>query len=211
MNTKSRARIIISAIITGLMMLFLIGTGIAGLAKSGSANPNAVKKGEVCEFAAFYAEEAYEIKNSVNFIPTGKEHFYVMVTEDDVVRYLVRAKPSWINKRFPDEGFAEYDDVVVKGLVCEFDYEIKQQIRKEGGELFTDGTLSGTYYIDMRYKEFAWLRILCGLAFGAVLVFGNLMSATLRGNKFLGAIFGIVSLGVAVLLLYTLSVGGMGF
>lgn len=211
---RSRFAMVLSVIIMALCMIFFIGTGVAALAKSGSVSPDSAQKGDVCEFTAVYAFKAFEVENSVNFIPTGKEHYYLMYTKDDAVRYLVRAKPSWIKKRFDENGLAVGLGQKIKGLVAPFDYEIKDDVRELNAAILLEniGSLSTNNYIDARYKEFAWLRIFSGIGFVVVVVFLRLatISGFFQGNKLLKALFGVISLGVSLLLLYTLSVGGVG-
>lgn len=203
-----------SVIIMAVCMVFFIGTGVAALAKSGSFSPDSAQKGELCEFTAVYAFEAFEVSNSVNFIPTGKERYYLMYTEDGAVRYLVRAKSSWIEKHFDENGLAVGLGQKIKGLVASFDYEIKDDVRELNAALLLEniGSLSTSYYIDARYKEFGWLRIFSGIGFVVVAVFLRLaaISGIFQGNKLLKAIFGVVTLGVSILMIYTLSVGGVG-
>lgn len=205
---------VFSVIIMAVCMVFFIGTGVAALAKSGSVSPDSAQKGELCEFTAVYAFEAFEVSNSVNFIPTGKERYYLMYTEDGAVRYLVRAKSSWIEKHFDENGLAVGLGQKIKGLVASFDYEIKDDVRELNAALLleTIGSLSTSYYIDARYKEFGWLRIFSGIGFVVVAVFLRLaaISGIFQGNKLLKAIFGVVTLGVSILMIYTLSVGGVG-
>ena len=214
MRTRGKVAMVFSVIIMALCMLFFVGTGVAALAKSGSASPERAQKGEVCEFTAMYAFEAFEVENSVNFIPTGKERYYLMYTEDGAVRYLVRAKSSWIKKRFDENGIAVGFGQKVKGLVSSYDYEIKDDVRALNAALVLENinSLSSSYYIDTRYKEFGVLRIFSGIGFIVVVVFLRLaaVSGVFRGNKFLKAVFGVVSLGVSLLMIYTLSVGGVG-
>lgn len=212
---KTRGKIIISAIIMGLMMLFLIGTGVAALAKSGSVSPDRAQKGELCEFNAVYAFKAFEVENSVNLIPTGKEHYYLMSTDDGVVRYLVRAKPSWIKKHFGASGLAVGNSQKIKGLVSSFDYELKDDLRDLNAALVLENIngLNISYYIDARYKEFGWMRIFSGIGYTVAFLFMRLatVNGMLQGNKFLKGIFAVVFLGITVLLLYTISVGGVWF
>lgn len=216
---RNRFVTIFSYVILAGCMIWFIGSGVAVLSKKGSASPSSVQKGEVCEFTAIYTDEAFEVKNSVNFIPTGKEHYYLMVSEDGLVKYLVRAKPSWINKHFTGNGFAESSDVKIKGIVARMDYDLTKEVRDMNNELIANGTLTAaesintSYYIDARYKEFGRLRIFSGIGVivvGVLFYFG-MMSGMLQNNKFIKAIFGIVSVGIALLMIYTLSVGGFGF
>lgn len=215
---RSRFAMVFSVIIMAVCMVFFIGTGVAALVKKGSVSPEVAQKGEVCEFTAVYAVEAFEVSNSVNFIPTGKEHYYLMSTEDRVVRYLVRAKPSWIKKHFGESGLAVGYGQKITGIVTRVDYELKDDLREMNNELVSSGALtaaeafSTSYFIDARYKEFGILRIFSGIGFVAFGLFARFaaVSGILKGNKFMRAVFGLVSLGVAILLIYTLSVGGVG-
>lgn len=214
---RNRFVTIFSYVILAGCMIWFIGSGVAVLSKKGSVSPDHASKGEVCEFSAIYTDEAFEVKNSVNFIPTGKEHYYLMVSEDGFVRFLVRAKPSWIKKHFADNGFAEGGGVKIKGIVVRMDYDLTKEVRDMnsklvGGTLTAEESINTSYYIDARYKEFGRLRIFSGIGVivvGVLFYFG-MMSGILQNNKFIKAVFGIVSVGIALLLIYTLSVGGFG-
>ena len=204
-------------VVVAICLLFLVVTGAVSLLKNGSVSPEAAQQGDVCEFTATFADEALEMKHTVNFIPTGREHYYLAVSEDGLVRFLVRAKPSWIDKHFGSSGFAE-GGVTIKGRVVRVDYEMIKEINELNIQLLkndivtSSGTLNTNFYIDARYKEFGLLRILCGvgLIVVGVLVFFGIRSGVLPNNKGIALVVGLVSLGVAVLTLYTLTVGGSG-
>lgn len=201
-----------------ICLLVLVVTGAFSLLKNGSVPPDAAQQGDVCEFTAIFADEVLEMKHSINFIPTGKEHYYLAVSDDGLVRFLVRAKPSWIDKRFGDRGFSEDGGVKIKGNVVRVEYEMIKEINElntrliQEGIVTSGGALSTNYYIDARYKEFGLLRILCGVGIIAVgvLVFFGIRSGMLPNNKAIALVVALVSLGVAVLTIYTLSVGGTG-
>ena len=205
------------AVFFAICLLFLIVTGAMSLLKNGSVSPNAADRGDVCEFTAVAAGKALEMKHTLNFIPTGKEHYYLAVSEDGLVQFLVRAKPSWIDKHFGDSGSSE-DGVTIKGRIVRTEYEMISEINEiniklmQSGVITSDGALSTNYYIDARYKEFGLLRILCGVGITVVgvLVFFGVRSGMLPNNKGIALVVGLISLGVAVLTIYTLSVGGSG-
>lgn len=175
----------------------------------------AAHKGEVCEFTAQYAFKAFEISHSVNFIPTGSEHYYLMYSSDGTVEYLVRAKPSWIKKRFGASGLAVGNSQKIKGLVTSLDYDIKDEVRDLNAEMLLEniGSVSTSCYIDTRYIELGWMRIFSGIGYTVAFLFMRLatVNGMLQGNKFLKGIFAVVFLGVSVMLLYTISVGGVWF
>lgn len=217
---KARGRVLtaFSVLIFGACMIWFIVSGAVVLAKKGAVSPERAQKGDVCEFTAVFADEAFEIKNSVNFIPTGKEHYYLVASEDGIVRFLVRAKPSWIEQRFDSDGFAKGNGVKISGVVTRMDYEFKKDISEINGQLIKSGvitaseTLNTSYYIDARYKEFGRLRIFSGIG---VIVIGVLLrlgmiSGVLRSNKLIKAVLGAVTIAVSLLLIYTVSVGGVG-
>lgn len=218
MKAKSKFLTVFSYVILAGCLIWLIFSGAVALFKNGSALPDNARSGDVCEFTAIFADEAFEVENTVNFIPTGKEHYYLMVSEDGVVKFLVRAKPSWINKHFSDSGFAESGGVKIKGRVTSMDYKLTKEVADINNMLLRDGTLTAEeslnvyYYIDARYKEFGGLRLLCG---GGIVVLGVFFflgsrSGMLQSNKAVRIVLGVAALGIALLTIYTLTVGGIG-
>ena len=218
MKKRSKFLMVFGYVILVGSLLWLIISGAGALMKNGSAPPDIAQKGDVCEFTAIFADEAFEVKNSVNFIPTGKEHYYLAVSEDGIVRFLVRAKPSWINKRFADNGLAESGGVKIKGRVTRMDYKLTKEVSEMNTELIKDGTLTAAetinanYYIDARYKEFGRLRLLCGagIVVLGVLFFLGGRSGALQSNKAVATVLCVAAVGVGLLTIYTLSVGGSG-
>lgn len=217
MNRRGRFLARFGIVFFAICLLFLVVTGTVSLLKNGSVSPDAAGRGDVCEFTAVAAGKVLEMKHSVNFIPTGKEHYYMAVSEDGVVRFLVRAKPSWIEKNFGSSGVS-VTGVTVKGRLVRTEYEMIKEINEinirlmQNGIIESDEALSTSYYIDARYKEFGLLRIICGVGIivVAVLIFFGGRSGMLPNNKGIALLVGLVSLGVAVLTIYTLSVGGSG-
>lgn len=218
MKTKSKFLMVFRYVILAAVLLWLIVSGAVALIKNGSALPDDAQKGDVCEFTAFFADEAFEVENTVNFIPTGKEYYYLAVSEDGIVRFLVRAKPSWIDKNFPNSGFAKSGGVKIKGRIVSMDYKLIQEAKDINNMLLQSETLTAEeslnvyYYIDARYKEFGGLRLLCG---GGIVVIGVIFflgsrSGMLQSNNAVKIVFGIAAVGIALLTLYTLTVGGTG-
>lgn len=210
---KKKVSLVIAGLFWVAATLFFIISGAAALSKgSPTALTAGVSKGRLCEINADIAIEVFEIKNSVNFIPIGKEHYYLVAseTDEDFAPLLVRAKPSWIEKRFDEDGFALAGSVKIKGVVSGINYEVKSDINELNKELSQMGVkVSGDLYMDARYREFGVLRILSGVALivlGGLAVFMQI-SGVFQGNKLMRVVLAIVSLAGAVLMIYTLSVG----
>ncbi|MDE7398487.1 MAG: hypothetical protein K2N06_03070 [Oscillospiraceae bacterium] len=218
MKTKSKFLTVFGYVIMAAVLLWLIISGATALIKNGSASPDDAQKGDVCEFTAFFADEAFEVKNTINFIPTGKEHYYLAMSEDGIVRFLVRAKPSWIDKNFPLSGFSESGGVKIKGRIVSMDYKLIQEAKDINNVLLRSETITEEeslnvyYYIDARYKEFGGLRLLCGagIVVIGVLSFLGSRNGMLQSNNAVKIVFGVAAVGIALLTLYTLTVGGTG-
>lgn len=215
MTRKSIAAFIILIVFT----LFFLISGAAALLKNGSVPINSADKGDVCEFTAVYAFEVLELKHSVNLIPTGSDHYYLMMTNDNsAAPFLVRAKPSYIEKNFSG-GIAMLGSQKIKGRVTRLNYKATSEVSLINSKLLAENIITSGeklntyYYIDMRFKEFGGLRILCGIGFAALVTVGFIggRSGVLGkgGNKLLGGIFLILTLGLLALVLYTLSMSGI--
>ena len=207
MRTRNKIFAGFAYLILAACMIWFVVSGVAVLAKKDAVSPNHAAKGDICEFKATYAVEGCVVNNSVEFIPMGKEHYYIMMDEEGLVPFLVRAKPSWIEKNFDASGFAVGGGVMVSGTVTRLDYEVTKEVREARDYGFD---LKESQYIDTRYREFGRLRIFSGvgvIVIGVLFYFG--MVSGILQNRFMKAVFSLVMLGVAVLMLYTIGVGGI--
>lgn len=95
-----------------------------------------LEKGTWTKFQAYYAtEEVMTYEHSVNFIPTGKEHYFAVWSKDGAQLALLRADKSWYADNFED-GVAKNDDgVTVEGFVRKADYKVSDTLRKDVAEL----------------------------------------------------------------------------
>lgn len=211
MRSNSKFVRIVSYVVLALCWVWLVVSGAVNLLKSGSVPLDEAAPGDVCEFSADYADIAFEVTHFSSFIPTGKDQFYLMFAGDDLVPLLVRAKPSWINKRFDADGDSFDNAVTVKGTVVrmstKLSYEVISMNNEAGGDY-----LNGNFYIDTRYKEFGLMRIISAIGAAVLLVvfFLGRRSGVIGGNKALTAIFAVLALAFALFVSYALGVGGTG-
>lgn len=133
--------------ILGILLLggALIAVGVIGIhtlmlrkdMKTQDAEREIVlEKGTWTKFQAYYAtEEVMTYEHSVNFIPTGKEHYFAVWSMDGAQLALLRADKSWYADNFED-GVAKNDDgVTVEGFVRKADYKVSDTLRKDVAEL----------------------------------------------------------------------------
>lgn len=196
MNTKNKVGFIIIAIV--LLGWTLWGTigGIIGLTKAGYTEPTVnAEEGKLCEVEIIAADEAYTITHTLNIlIPTGKEHLYLCVTEDDVVPLLVKARDSWYKENFDSEGFAKRP-VTITGEVRKMDSQFRKDITDINRQISELGfSISTTKYLSSTYKTKYTLELVSGLV--NIAVAAVMIVLIKRGS---GVKFGVVLCVLAVL------------
>lgn len=107
-----------------------------------------LEKGTWTKFQARYATpECVELKHTVNFIPTAREHFFLVFSADFSEMALVRADKSWFEENFTDEWVAkDADGVTVEGFVRKTEYKVKDEADKSVKTLVSE--LGRSFRID---------------------------------------------------------------
>lgn len=188
MQTKNKAAAVIAIIIFAVWTFYSIISGIIGLSGNEMTEPTlSAETGKICEVEVTFAIEAYEVKHTLNIlIPTGKEHFYFGISNDegDGIPLLIKATQSWYNSNFDEEGFAIVP-VTVKGEVMEMDSRFAKDLSEMNSELSTMGySISTSKYISANYKTPYTLRLLSGLFTIIAAVVIILMIKSGKGTKF---------------------------
>lgn len=164
------------------LMIFDLATGITGLGDKGEVPVSAdVERGEICEVNAVYATEVYYVMHMLSFIPTGMEHYYFVITEDDYVPLVIKEKKSWYKKNFDEiSGFA-YEPVTIRGKIEKLDHDFVSDFNDVNRDLSEiDASISTSLYIDPGYKKLAVLRLISGILLLAAAVMGFVFASTDR-------------------------------
>ncbi len=158
--------------------------------------------------------EVGELKHTINFIPAGTEHFYLMVSEDGTSVVPIRASKKW------DTLYASTDWLEVslqeRGIVREMDYKVKSELMSDIVAAFTaEGIkVEQTYYLDLNANKMGALQIFAGIAILLCIVyFGFIVKRVKNDNgTFSVTISGIMLvLGfvAACLIIYLLNMVGL--
>lgn len=208
MITKNKFLTAVSYVVLAGLWIWLVVSGAASLMKDGSASPNGAQRGDVCEFNVIWATEACTLKRTLNLIPTNKEHFYLVVADNDSVPFLVREKPSWFKNNFDEKGVAKGGAVKIKGAVTRYhSYKLTKVIDSINAELSNSGmSVSTSLYIDALYKQLGGLRILAGagIAIVGTLMFFGVKSGYLLAHKPAMIAACVAAVGVIGLTVYVL-------
>jgi hypothetical protein len=188
---SSAARIRIFYVILAGVCLWCVGSGIYGLLSGSAADLSeaygvSLTKGDWYKGEVKYGSQEYtSIKHTINLIPVGTEHFYLIYSDSGEQAVMVRACSNF-GKNFDTYTYESKKNLTVKGEV--------KQIPK--GSYSTGGLFSGDYeyindnyyYIDLLSTRYYILRILFGLltpclGVWCVSVVKNGGKAAVRGSK----------------------------
>lgn len=148
----------------GIMIVWNLVSGIKGLTNSEFTGLSAsAEVGKLCEVRAVGAEEVYTNVHFFKFIPTGKERFYLIKTEDGHSPLLVKQTALWYSRNFGVDGSAK-KEVSITGEVKEFGSPAASELlgvkkRLQGSEI----DISADRYINGNYRTLYWLWIISGV------------------------------------------------
>lgn len=165
MAKRAKAGLIFLAVILILWTVYGIIHGVRGLSNRSYTDPTInADMGKLCEAEVEYATEAYSVKHTLNIIiPTGTEHFYWCATEDDGIPLLIKARESWYNKNFDEDGWAKRT-VKVKGEIMRMDVKFTKDISDFNKMITPLGfSVSPSKYISTTYKTEYGLYLASGI------------------------------------------------
>lgn len=156
-----------------------------------------------------YAGEFFDMKYSVNYIPTATVHYYYgYIKGDDDKVVIFRASKSFYKKNFLSTGHAKGDGVTVKGKIIKLKAKESKMLKEKG--------TSSTYYLgtdkalNAEYKSNA-IRGIVLAVFMIILGIVGVISIKkgLTEKKAFMIVFWILVFGAAIYILHLLSYGGL--
>ena len=112
--------------------------GIITLSRKGSMKEQeagrafALEQGTWTKFQVYCAMPYYlTMTHSVNFIPTAKEYYYLVFSEDFSSMALLRANKSWYDDNFTDWYSNDESGVTVEGYVRKTDHEVMREMNTQ--------------------------------------------------------------------------------
>lgn len=167
-----------------------------------------------------YAGEFFDMKYSVNYIPTATVHYYYgYIKGDDDKVVVFRASKSFYKKNFLSTGPAKGNGATVKGKIIKLKAKESKMLKEKEDEftyyLGTDKDKS-TYYLgtdkalNVEYKSNA-IRGIVLAVFMIILGIVGVISIKkgLTEKKAFMIVFWILVFGAAIYILHLLSYGGL--
>ncbi len=169
-------------------------------------------KGEVYEGDIVYASKEYcSLKHTINLIPVGTEHFYLMYTSEMDKVILIRAPKGW-DKNFTND-MVNLVSEKARGIVRKLDHEIQRKMvsNAESVEIQVETQL----YLDLMGNKICYLQIFTVISLIFCSIFLVLFTkkegiADKEGpkKKFRDGIFIVFFLITMIFLVYLLSMTG---
>lgn len=201
---------IVAIVLIAIVVVFSLVTNIRALTGDESDYKTVTLKG---------AGEFFDMKYSVNYIPTATVHYYYGVSEDVDGIIVFRASKSFYKKNFLSTGYAKGDGVTVKGKIIKLKAKESKMLKEKEDEftyyLGTDKDKS-TYYLgtdkalNVEYKSNA-IRGIVLAVFMIILGIVGVISIKkgLTEKKAFMIVFWILVFGAAIYILHLLSYGGL--
>lgn len=191
---------IVAIILIAIVVVFSLVTNIRALTGDESDYKTVTLEG---------AGEFFDMKYTLNYIPTATVHYYYGVSDDVDGIIVFRASKNFYKKNFLSTGYAKGDGVTVKGKIIKL--KAKESKMLEENEktlkkyyLGTDKALNVEYKSNaIRGVVLAVLMIILGIV-GVISI-----KKGLTEKKAFMIVFWILVFGAAIYILHLLSYGGL--
>ena len=193
---------IVAIILIAIVVVFSLVTNIRALTGDESDYKTVTLEG---------AKEFFDMKYSVNYIPTATVHYYCGVSDDVDGIVVFRASKSFYKKNFLSTGYAKGGGVTVKGKIIKLKAK-ESKMLEENEESFkpysyylgTDKALNAEYKSNaVRGIVLAVFMIILGIV-GVISI-----KKGLTEKKAFMIVFWILVFGAAIYILHLLSYGGL--
>ncbi len=207
---KKNGGSIVAIVLIAIVVVFSLVTNIRALTGDESDYKTVTLKG---------AGEFFDMKYSVNYIPTATVHYYYGVSDDVDGIIVFRASKSFYKKNFLSTGPAKGNGATVKGKIIKLKAKESKMLKEKEDEftyyLGTDKDKS-TYYLgtdkalNVEYKSNA-IRGIVLAVFMIILGIVGVISIKkgLTEKKAFMIVFWILVFGAAIYILHLLSYGGL--
>lgn len=202
---KKRGGGIVAIVLIAIVVVFSLVTNIRALTGDES-DYKTVTLG--------FADEFFDMKYTLNYIPTATVHYYYGVPKDVDGIIVFRASKNFKKKNFLSTGYAKGDGVTVKGKIIKLKAK-ESKMLKENENNFKKYYDAGYYLgtdkaLNVEYKSNA-IRGIVLAVFMIILGIVGVISIKkgLTEKKAFMIVFWILVFGAAIYILHLLSYGGL--
>ena len=197
---KKNGGSIVAIVLIAIVVVFSLVTNIRALTGDESDYKTVTLEG---------AGEFFDMKYSVNYIPTATVHYYYGVSDDVDGIIVFRASKSFYKKNFLSTGYAKGDGVTVKGKIIKLKAK-ESKMLKEKEEILKSYYLGTDKALNVEYKSNAIRGIVLSVFMIILGIVGVIsIKKGLTEKKAFMIVFWILVFGAAIYILHLLSYGGL--
>lgn len=191
---------IAAIILTAIVVVFSLVTNIRALTGDESDYKTVTLEG---------AGEFFDMKYTLNYIPTATVHYYYGVSDDVDGIIVFRASKNFYKKNFLSTGYAKGDGVTVKGKIIKLKAK-ESKMLEENEKTLKKYYLGTDKALNVEYKSNA-IRGIVLAVFMIILGIVGVISIKkgLTEKKAFMIVFWILVFGAAIYILHLLSYGGL--
>lgn len=191
---------IVAIVLIAIVVVFSLVTNIRALTGDESDYKTVTLEG---------AGEFFDMKYTLNYIPTATVHYYYGVSDDVDGIIVFRASKNFYKKNFLSTGYAKGDGVTVKGKIIKLKAK-ESKMLKEKEEILKSYYLGTDKALNVEYKSNA-IRGIVLAVFMIILGIVGVISIKkgLTEKKAFMIVFWILVFGAAIYILHLLSYGGL--
>lgn len=157
--------------------------------------------------------EIGELQHTINFIPAGTEHFYLMVSEDGTSVVPIRASKKWDNL-YTSSDWVEVS-LQERGIVRKMDYKVRSELMSDIVTAFTaEGIkVEQNYYLDLNANKMGILQIIAGIAILLCIIYFGFFANRVKNDNgtfstAIGGVMLVLGFVAAGLIIYLLNMVG---
>lgn len=191
---------IVAIILIAIVVVFSLVTNIRALTGDESDYKTVTLEG---------AGEFFDMKYTLNYIPTATVHYYYGVSDDVDGIIVFRASKNFYKKNFLSTGYAKGDGVTVKGKIIKLKAK-ESKMLEENEKTLKKYYLGTDKALSVEYKSNA-IRGIVLAVFMIILGIVGVISIKkgLTEKKAFMIVFWILVFGAAIYILHLLSYGGL--
>ena len=155
------------------------------------------------------AGEFFDMKYTLNYIPTATVHYYYGVSDDVDGIIVFRASKNFYKKNFLSTGYAKGDGVTVKGKIIKLKAK-ESKMLEENEKTLKKYYLGTDKALNVEYKSNAIRGIVLAVFMIILGIVGviSIKKGLTEKNAFM-IVFWILVFGAAIYILHLLSYGGL--
>lgn len=162
-----------------------------------------IVEGDVYEGTISYiSPEVCELKHSINLVPAGTEHFYLMLSTDGKYVVPIRVSKKWDEQFIGDS--VQTVSIEERGMVREMDYNVRNELSSLVTAFEAEGIqVESRLYVDLIADRLCILQLITGISLIVCVIYFAFFAKKEVITSFKGTLSSLTGLFIVVLMVVT--------